>query len=86
MQLGARREDRDRAERLTYDDLKARHGDNWGLSSGTTDQERAAAAARRREILEEANRRTFEAECKAADVDPAGGISPTLRKLLAAAT
>jgi hypothetical protein len=32
--------------------------------------------------LKEANRVAFERECKAAGIDPAGGVSPTLRKLL----
>jgi hypothetical protein len=34
--------------------------------------------------LDEANRIAFERECRADGIDPAGGVSPTLRKLLGA--
>lgn len=56
-----REEDRqlaaDRARRPTLDELRAKYGPNWGLSSGTTRDEAEAAAQRRREEMQRANDR-----------------------------
>lgn len=61
--------------RPSLDDLKAKHGPNWGLTEQKQDSDRDR---KRRETFERANRLYFERECAAAGVDPAAGVSPSL--------
>lgn len=71
----------DRAARPTYDELKAKHGETWGLDAGGQPQ-----AERRQELLEligRAGRTAFARECERAGVDPRSEFSPSLAKLLA---
>jgi len=67
--------------RPTLDDLKAKHGENWGMTPAEQD---AAAAARRRSTLAEANRRLFAEECAAAGMPEDSPVSPTLHALIKA--
>lgn len=67
--------------RPSLDDLKAKHGPNWGLNSEATEEDRE----RRKKHLDsiaKANKRIFEAECAAAGIDPAKGVSPSLLNLM----
>lgn len=60
----------------TLQEMKAKYGENWGLI--TADKENPEAKAKRTAAMQEVNRKTFEAECRAAGIDPAGGVSPSL--------
>jgi hypothetical protein len=86
--LAARREQEVLAERRayeaaltkprpSYDDLKAKHGDNWGLNAEGTEAERERHE-RHMASIKQANRTIFERECAAAGIDPARGVSPSL--------
>ena len=63
-----------RKTRPSYDELKAKHGPTWGLQAGEK--------AKRAKPIHDAGRRLFEAECKAAGLDPSSLVSPRLIKLL----
>lgn len=69
-----------RKTRPTYNDLKSKYGENWGLS--VMEQQDAMVSAARTALTERANRAAFVRECEAAGVDPNEGVSPTLRELL----
>lgn len=70
-----------RAPRPTLEELKAKHGPNWGITPPSTEDE-ARARARRRALTEEANRRFFERECHAAGMPVTSAVSPSLAKLI----
>lgn len=81
-QLAARKAaELNRERRPTYDELKARYGENWGM---TPDDEPNKRSLRRTAIQQEANRRAFVAECKAAGVPEDSQISPSLAALIKA--
>lgn len=67
--------------RLTYAELKAKYGDNWGIK---TVDDRSEAKARRIADLQEANTRLLRREIEAAGEPQTGPIlvSPTLRAML----
>lgn len=67
--------------RPTMDELRAKYGPNWGIGA-SFERVDEAMKARARESMEKANRRFFEAECAAAGVDPAMGLSPSLLRNL----
>lgn len=69
-----------RRNRPSLEELKAQYGPNWGLM--TMDEASATAKRNHLALAAEAGRREFERECAEAGVDPAGGVSPSLRKLL----
>lgn len=69
-----------RAARPTYDDLKAKYGENWGIGGGADDL--AAARAANLALIDRANRILFRRECAAAGVDPDKGVSPSLLAIL----
>lgn len=67
----------------SMDDLKAKYGPNWGLNAEGTEADRE----RRQKHLDsiaKANKTIFERECEAAGIDPAGGVSPSLRAMIEA--
>lgn len=64
----------------TYDELRAKYGENWGLSAGEKENERVKAA--RLEMFARANTESFEAECQAAGIDSANGVSPSLAAII----
>lgn len=66
----------DRARRPTLDELKEKHGPNWGLTG--KDPTNPDALRISREHLERANRLAFLRECAEAGIDPARGVSPSL--------
>ena len=70
-----------KAHRPTYQELKAKHGPNWGVTAASRDDEERAKA-RRREVIAAANRRMFIAECRRAGVSADRGVSPELEKLV----
>ncbi len=70
----------ERAQRPSLDDLKAKYGPNWGLT--TLDQATSTAKAAHLSLVEQANQREFERECAEAGVDPRGRISPSLAKIM----
>lgn len=63
----------------TLEDLKAKHGPNWGLKAAKDDEE---ARARKLAIMKDANRQAFEAECKEAGFPLDSPVSPSLAKLI----
>ena len=65
-----------RAERPTFDELRARYGPNWGMKGAEAEDE-SAARKRQREQTEQA-RRFFERECARAGLPKDSPISPTL--------
>lgn len=71
----------------TYDDLKAKHGPNWGLKEAGLEK---WDEARRKQIeaIETANHRTLDAEFAVAGTAPRGKIpiSPSLAALVRAKT
>lgn len=69
----------DRKTRPTLKQMQEKYGPNWGLK---TDEAATAAKAAHMAALEHANRSTFQRECEAAGIDPAGGVSPSLTKLM----
>lgn len=82
-QLEERKREEARAARPNLDELKAKYGPNWGLNTEGTEEERE----RRQKHLDsiaKANKRVFEAECEAAGIDPAKGVSPSLLKIIEA--
>jgi hypothetical protein len=71
-----------KTHRPTYQELKAKYGPNWGITTPSRDDEEKARA-RRRAALIDANRRMFIAECRRASVSPTGRMaSPELEKLV----
>jgi hypothetical protein len=73
---------KDKARKPTYDELKAKYGENWGITPPSREEDEKARA-RRRESLIEANRKMFARECRRAGVSPEGRlISPELEKLV----
>lgn len=69
----------DRSSRPTYDELKAKAGENWGLVAVDGDAERKAAIA---DQIVKANQAVFLRECERDGIDPARGVSPALLKTL----
>lgn len=86
-QARARREDEalqaTRVARPMYDDLKAKYGPNWGLS--TIDEVLGETRKHAGEILDRANALALADEFAASGQQPTGDIpvSPSLRKLIA---
>lgn len=74
--------DKPKQNRPTLEQLRARHGENWGLASVT--REASGEALRRRNaILEEANRKLFTRDCLHEGVNPEGRwASPKLERLV----
>ena len=71
-----------KARRPTIEELRAKHGPNWGITAPNREDEERAKT-RRRELIAEANRRMFAAECRRAGVSPTGRlVSPELEKLV----
>jgi hypothetical protein len=68
----------DRAARPSLDELKAKHGDNWGLEA-RQDQKRLAVS---RETMQRANDTLRERENAAAGMDPNSQVSAALVKVL----
>ena len=69
----------DRKLRPTLQQLQEQHGTNWGIQ----DQQEMRAKTASTDLLLEANRRTFERECRRAGVDPTTAtVSPELVRLL----
>lgn len=80
-QLEARRRDEVvRKVRPTLDELREKHGPNWSMAPPERETEEAVAS--RRERMDKANRRSFEAECKAAGVPLDSAVSPSLVALM----
>lgn len=72
------------APRPTYEDLKAKYGDNWGLKTLGSREEAEAERAKRNAEMARSSRVLFEKECIAAGVDPSkAAISPSLARLMA---
>jgi hypothetical protein len=69
----------DRAARPSLDEIREKHGPNYGLKDDPRTPEQLRLS---RETLERANRAAFERECTAAGVDPARGVSPSLIAVL----
>lgn len=69
-----------RKTRPTLQQMQEKYGPNWGISGA--EKEDLIVKAARAETMKKANTLTFERECKAAGVDPALGVSPTLAKLI----
>lgn len=70
-----------RTLRPTLQQMQEKHGPNWGLSAA--EKQDLIVKAARDGHMRRANRAAFDAECKAAGVDPAlMPISPSLAKLL----
>lgn len=81
-QIEARKLDKDRSVRPTYDELKAKHGENWGLKS--VDRKSSEVRARRADLQQRANQIMFERECEAAGMPKNNPISPSLASLIKA--
>lgn len=64
----------------TQQQMQDKYGPNCGLQQSEKEDLKVKAA--RIERMARANTLAFEAECKAAGVDPAGGVSPTLRRMI----
>lgn len=64
----------------TYDELKAKYGDNWGLQEATPESE--AVKAKRKEAQQIANQRAFAEECERAGYPSDSQISPSLAALM----
>jgi hypothetical protein len=83
-QLAARKAEAEHRERRpTLDELKAKHGPNWGLQSDTKAED-IARAERRRDLQIEANRTVFKRECEAAGMSENSPVSPSLVALIKA--
>jgi hypothetical protein len=65
--------------RPTLEELKAKHGENWGLKIAEEDSE---AKKKANEQMAAASRKWFERECERAGVDPARGYSPSLAAII----
>jgi hypothetical protein len=70
-----------RAPRPNLEELKAKHGENWGITPPSRDDD-DRARERRRKYTEAANRMAFERECLAAGVPTTSTVSPTLARLI----
>jgi len=70
----------ERAQRPLLEELKAKYGPNWGLT--TVDDAAARGKAAHLAQVSEANRREFARECAEAGIDPNSVASPSLLKLL----
>jgi hypothetical protein len=68
--------------RPTIEELKAKHGPNWGMTPDKV--ENPEVGARRKATLVEANRRLFAEECRAAGMPEDSAISPSLAALIKA--
>ena len=67
-------------ERPTLDELRAKHGPNWGLQLAPENDE---ARCKRREMLSRRANKTFlERECADVGVNPARAFSPVLEALI----
>lgn len=66
----------------TYDDLKAKYGENWGLQTPTAESEEIKEA--RKAMQQQANRAAFEAECNSAGMPLNSTASPSLVAILKA--
>lgn len=70
-----------RKTRPTLQEMQKEHGPNWGI--GAAEKQDLIVKEAQRATLVKANRRAFEAECKAAGVDPAHmTISPSLMRIV----
>ncbi len=69
----------DRASRPTVADLKAKYGENWGIEAGPTQKQRREGSLKE---IEAANRIVFERECRREGIEPKGGVSPSLLRLI----
>jgi len=69
--------------RPTLEELKAKHGPNWGLQADVKAED-VARAERRRDLQIEANRTLFAEECKAAGMPEDSPVSPSLIALIKA--
>lgn len=67
--------------RPTLDELKAKHGENWGLKADVKAEE-TARAQRRKSLQIDANRTVFERECAAAGMPANSTVSPGLASLI----
>ena len=80
--IAARASEAKRAERKpTLEEMKAKHGDNWGLQAREQDR---AVSRRMAELGTRANRVTFERECVAAGFPKDSPVSPFLAALIKA--
>jgi hypothetical protein len=82
-QIAERKADEERRAnevRPSLDDLKEKHGADWGLKTARDGE--AERAKSRLQQFERANRLYFERECQAAGIDPSEGVSPALRENL----
>lgn len=69
-----------RKDKPTLADLQAKYGERFGLTPVA--ETRSDRDERQRIRLAEANRELFRKECESAGVDPASGVSPSLRRAL----
>jgi hypothetical protein len=70
-----------RKVRPTLQQMQEKYGPNWGLS--VTEKQDLIVKAARADAMNRANKAAFDAECRAAGVDPAHmPISPSLAKML----
>lgn len=72
--------DAKRQIRPTLQQMKDKYGPNWGISSA--DKEDLVVKQARLGVMARANTAAFEAECRAAGVDPNRVASPSLERLL----
>ena len=63
-----------RAQRPSYEDLKAKYGEGWGISQ----KDNIERKNEQMQHILDANKATFERECRQAGMDPTGWYSPTL--------
>lgn len=69
-----------RATRPTLQQMEEKHGPRWGMRE--LEKEDLLVKQARTAKLEQANRAAFEAECRAAKIDPSRVASPSLERLL----
>lgn len=69
-----------RKTRPTLQQMQEKHGPTWGI--GVAEKQDLIVKAARDETMREANARAFAAECRAAGIDQASTISPTLTRLI----
>lgn len=69
-----------RKTRPTLQQMKDKYGENWGITS--VEKEDLKVKAARQDMMARANTAAFEAECRAAGIDPNRVASPSLERLL----
>lgn len=80
-QLRERREfEASQARKPSYEQLKAKYGDNWGLRSAAPENDQARV--KRTALMRDANRASFVAECKSAGVPEDSVVSPSLAAII----